>query len=204
VPRVLRLFRFKPATPQFDETVRRTLLPDLGQLPGLLDVVAGRRVSIADDDRVVASIWRSWSDMQDAVGASPEESPFHPELLEESTNRKFAAAPIVFGDLYRAGAEPRVLRVVEGSVHDGEFDRYVAEAEAGTRDDAAAGRGPVTLYLARSGTNDFVTLSTWIEWDDVQDSTGGDIRRPQATRHAERLVAWSASHFEIVGPEPAG
>jgi hypothetical protein len=204
VPRVLRLFRFKPATPQFDETVRRTLLPDLGQLPGLLDMVAGRRVSIADDDRVVASIWESLSAMQDAVGASPEESPFHPELLEESTNRKFLAAPIVFGDLYRTGAEPRVLRVVEGSVHDGEFDRYVEEAEAGTRADAAAGGGPVTLYLARAGTNEFVTLSTWTEWDDVQDATGSDIRRPQATRHAERLDAWSASHFEIVGPERAG
>ena len=122
----------------------------------------------------------------------------------ESTNRKFSAAPIVFGDLYQAGAEPRVLRVVEGSVRDGEFDRYVEEAEAGTRADAAAGRGPVTLYLARAGTNDFVTLSTWTEWDDVQDATGSDIRRPQATRHAERLAAWSASHFEIVGPEPAG
>jgi len=204
VPRVLRLFRFKPATPQFDETVRRTLLPDLGRLPGLLDMVAGRRVSLADDDRVIASIWRSWSAMQDAVGASIEESPFHPELLDGSTNRKFSAAPIVFGGLYQAGAEPRVLRVVEGSVRDGEFDRYVEEAEAGTRADAAAGRGPVTLYLARAGTNDFVTLSTWTEWDDVQDATGGDIRRPQATRHSERLAAWSASHFEIVGLEPAG
>jgi hypothetical protein len=45
VPRVLRLFRFKPATPQFDEIVRGTLLPDLGRLPGLLDMAAGRRVS---------------------------------------------------------------------------------------------------------------------------------------------------------------
>jgi hypothetical protein len=119
VPRVLRLFRFKPATPQFDETVRRTLLPDMGRLPGLLDVVAGRRVSVAEDDRVIASIWRSWSAMQDAVGASVEESPFHPELLEESTNRKFAAAPIVFGDLYRAAVVARVMRVVEGSVREG-------------------------------------------------------------------------------------
>ena len=52
--------------------------------------------------------------------------------------------------------------------------------------------------------SDFVTLSTWTEWDVVEDATGGDIRRPAATRHAERLVAWSASHFEVVGPEPAG
>ena len=37
MPRVLRLFRFKPATPQFDEIVRGTLLPDLGRLSGLLD-----------------------------------------------------------------------------------------------------------------------------------------------------------------------
>jgi len=204
VPRVLRLFRFKPATPQFDETVRATLLPDLGRLPGLLDMVAGRRVSLADDDRVIASIWRSWSAMQDAVGASVEESPFHPELLDGSTNRKFSATPIVFGDLYLAGAEPRLLRVVEGSVREGEFASYVEEAGAGTREDNAAGRGPVALYLARAGTNDFVTLSTWTEWDDVQDATGSDIRRPQATRHAQRLAAWSASHFEIVGREPAG
>ena len=68
----------------------------------------------------------------------------------------------------------------------------------------AAFDGAGALYLARTGTNDFVTLSTWTEWDDVQDATGSDIRRPQATRHAERLVAWSASHFEIVGREPAG
>jgi hypothetical protein len=47
-----------------------------------------------------------------------------------------------------------------------------------------------------------VTVSTWTEWDDVEDATGGDIHRPQATRHADRLVDWSASHFEIVGLEP--
>jgi hypothetical protein len=106
--------------------------------------------------------------------------------------------------VYRAGAEAKVLRLVEGSVRDGEFDRYVEEAESGTLGDAAAGRGPVALYLARAGRSDFVTLSTWTEWDVVEDATGGDIRRPAATRHAERLVAWSASHFEVVGPEPAG
>src|SRR6476646_7365984 len=167
-------------------------------------MAAGRRVSLADDDRVIASIWRSWSAMQAAVGESVEESPFHPELLDGSTNRKFSATPIVFGDLYQDGVEPRVLRVVEGSVREGEFDRYVEEAEAGTREDTAAGRGPVALYLGRAGTNDFVTLSTWTEGDDVQDATGSDTRRPQATRHAERLAAWSASHFEIVGREPAG
>jgi hypothetical protein len=93
---------------------------------------------------------------------------------------------------------PAVLRFVTGQVRPDELDTYVAEAHEGTIADAAAGRGPVALYLAPDPSNAFRTLSVWIDWDTLQAATGGDVNRPIATRHAERLLDWEADHYEIL------
>ena len=87
---------------------------------------------------------------------------------------------------------------MSGRVRPDELESYVAEAWAGTEDDAAAGRGPDALYLAAQPPDLFRTLSVWPDWQTLQDATGGDIDRPIATRHARRLVAWSARHYEVV------
>ena len=99
---------------------------------------------------------------------------------------------------------PGIVRLFEGQVRPGELDAYVDDARAGTLLDAAAGSGPMALYLARRTADAFVTLSVWPDWSTLQDATGGDVERPIATRHAHRLVAWHAEHYEsIPGLTPA-
>ena len=58
------------------------------------------------------------------------------------------------------GAAPRV----PGEVRPGELEAYIAETEAGTLADAAAGRGPAVLYLAADPPDRFVTISLWPSW----------------------------------------
>jgi hypothetical protein len=43
-----------------------------------------------------------------------------------------------------------------------------------------------------------VTLSVWESWSAIEAATGGDVRRPMATRHPERIIAWEATHLEII------
>ena len=46
--------------------------------------------------------------------------------------------------------------------------------------------------------SDFLTLSTWASWSDIEAATGADLRRPITTQHASRLVSFEAEHLEIV------
>lgn len=198
---VLRVFRFRPTASEFDEDLRAVLLPDLLELPGIIEAFAGRRGHPAPDDRIVASIWRDRNAMANAVGDVIEASPFHPELLGGSTDRSVLTCELAFGDRIASSDEPTVLRLVEGTVRAGELETYVTEACAGMSTDRARGRGPTALYLGRTGPDSFVTLSMWPDWPTLQDATGGNVHQPIATRHAERLVAWTASHYEVITPD---
>jgi hypothetical protein len=199
--RVLRIFRFRVAQVQFDVDLRRSLLPDLLEMPGIEDVYGGRRDRPNPDERVLASVWTDRAAMVDAVGESSESLVFHPEILDLSTDRDLRICRLEFGDRSDQAGSPAVLRLVEGTVRAGELAAYVAEAQAGTVTDRAAGRGPLALYLGCSGDDSFITLSVWLDWSTLQEATGGDVDRPIATRHADRLVAWTASHYEAMGAE---
>jgi len=201
VPRVIRIFRFRLAEPHFDTELRRVLLPDLLTMDGVVDVYGGRRDRPNPDERIVASVWADRASMVAALGEAIESSPFHPELLDLSTDRELSICELEFGDRDESLGVPAVLRLVEGTVRAGELAAYVDEARLGTMADREAGRGPLALYLGCSGNDSFVTLSIWPDWATLQDATGGDVDRPIATRHAERLVDWSASHYEIMEPD---
>ena len=43
-----------------------------------------------------------------------------------------------------------------------------------------------------------MTLSVWSSWSALEVATGGDVGRPIATRHEERLLAWEAAHYEVL------
>jgi hypothetical protein len=200
--RVLRVFRFRPTTPEFDADLRKVLLPDLIDLPGIIEAYAGRRGDPAPDDRIVASLWVKFDAMASALGEDIEASPFHPEFLGGSTDRTLLTCALDFGDRVDSDEEVRVLRLAEGTVRAGELDEYAKEARAGMIADRASGRGPTALYLARTGSHSFVTLSLWPDWPTLQEATSGNIHQPIATRHADRLVDWTASHYEVITPEP--
>jgi hypothetical protein len=195
---VLRIFRFRLASPDFDADLRGTLLPELAALPGVLDVYAGRRDQPNPDEHVVVSVWSDRDAMARALGESIEQSPFHPELRDLSTDRRLDVCDLAFGDRAPLTTAPAVLRLVEGRVRPGELRAYLDEAERGMAADRAAGHGPIAFYLGCGTGDDFLTLSVWPDWATIEAATGGDIHRPIATRHAERLVAWTGSHYEIV------
>jgi hypothetical protein len=93
---------------------------------------------------------------------------------------------------------PRILRVFRGEVREGETDAYLEEARAGTLSDAAMNEGLVALYLGVEWPSRFVTVSAWTGWGAIEEATGGNTRRPLATRNAERLEAFDVGHYEIL------
>jgi hypothetical protein len=195
----LRLFRFRPVHTDFDAFLRDVMVPDLAASPGVLQVLSGRQGPDALGWRLVASVWESESAMQAVVGRDLEGSPFHPEALDETVDRSLIISPVAVRLVFRP-VEPRIMRLLQGRIQAGELDLYVNDAKAGATSDDAAGHGPTSFHLALTGAQTFVTLSAWREWSDIETCTGGDVHRPLATRHPERLVSWDVDHFEVVPP----
>ena len=195
---VLRIFAFRAVRPGFDEVLRTQLIPDLGQQPGIAEVYSGRQGPDEAGPRVVASIWDQRTDMLDAVGA--DLGLFHPELLEETAQRTLEVLTLVIAERYDVGGSPTILRLLRGRVREDELEVYIEDVRSGADLDARSDHGPVALYLATDGVDAFVTMSAWRSWHDIELATGGDIHRPRATRHPERLVAWDVEHFELIRP----
>lgn len=78
------------------------------------------------------------------------------------------------------------------------MDAYIDEAHAGTIADERANEGLIALYLGTTGRVTFITVSAWTGWAAIEGATGGDIRRPLATKNSERLVTFDGAHYEIL------
>lgn len=197
---VIRILHFQPQRVDFDSQLRERFIPILRAQAGLLDLVAGRHGPDERGPRIVVSVW--------APGATVALPPWSDQGLlatdapptDFGTEGRLEVMPVRVQFRSDTSDRPRVLRVFRGRVRAGDLEGYVERSEAGTRADAAAGRGPLSLYLATDqGESDrFVTVSTWSDWSVIEAATGGDIRRPVATRHAERLAAAEATHFEVI------
>lgn len=127
---VVRIFRCLPLRLEFDSLLRDQLIPDLLRLPGLIDVLVGRHGPDSIGERLVASIWSSEAAMAEAMGPAGdiEASIFHPEHLDQTTERSMTVHPLAIAYHAELTEPGRVLRLVEGRVRDGELDAYVAEA----------------------------------------------------------------------------
>jgi hypothetical protein len=202
----LRLFRFVPVRTAFDEILRDQMIPDLCRLPGLLDVHGGRQGPGDLGRRVIASIWATGAEMREGVGESFDEGRFHPEHLDETTERELTILPI----LVRTAREPMprsgILRLARGRVRPGELAAYGDDVLAGTERDARAGYGPCTLVLAGGEDDRFMTFSVWPDWAAIEHATGSDIQRPITTRQPERIIEWSVEFYERLPdlPRPGG
>jgi heme-degrading monooxygenase HmoA len=195
---VLRLFRFRPAAPEFDNMLRTVLVPDMLRLPGILAVFAGRSGFEADGPRLVASLWESREAMASAVGADFSPAVFHPELLSSTTERTLEALPVALSFPPDRASADGIVRVVRGRTRPGALDDYVAAARDGTTGDMRSGNGPQALFLATQAPDGFVTLSLWESWERVEAATGADHEQVDRTRHAELLESWTAEHYEVV------
>jgi heme-degrading monooxygenase HmoA len=195
---VLRVFRFRPLTSEFDSFLRTVMLPEVPHLPGLLAVHAGRRDHESGGDRIVATVWESRDAMIESVGETVEESRFHPERLAQTVERTLEVLDVRVALPSGTPERPALLRLFRGTVRPGELDDYVEDVRVGTQTDADGGRGPCSLYLAIDPPDAFVTISTWQSWEAITRATGGDIARPAFTRNSRRLVTMDVAHYESV------
>jgi hypothetical protein len=197
---VIRLFTFRAARPGFDGILRDVIVPELSVQPGIMDCYSARQGPDEIGPRVVASIWRNRSLMVAALGETLG-SAFHPEYLDDTTDRLLEVMPLEIAERFEAPEPARILRILRGTVAGGEMAAYVDDVRTGMHIDVASSDGPVALYLASNGGDSFITVSAWRKWADIELATGGNVQRPRATRRPERLVDWDVSHFEIVrGP----
>jgi hypothetical protein len=91
-----------------------------------------------------------------------------------------------------------ILRIFRGRAQPGVLDRYLADVRRGTIEDVTGGHGPLGLFLAQTGPDEFITVSVWLRWSDIERATGGNIRQPFATRHAYHLASGVVEHLEVV------
>jgi hypothetical protein len=197
-PMIVRLFRCRPVRVEFDAILRETMIPDLLRLQGIVDVHVGRHGPDSIGDRIVASVWESEPAMLAAMGSDVESSRFHPEHLQETTDRSVEVHALAIAVRSERDQQGHVMRLVHGRVREGELDAYVEAARAGTLRDAATQQGPLALYLAALPPDRFVTLSIWTDWASIEASTGAGTRAPGATRHAERIAEVDVAHYEVV------
>jgi len=200
--RILRVYRFRPVRTAFDAILRDVMLPDLATVDGIEEIVVGRRGPGELGERLIATLWSSEAAMLAAVGESFDRPLFHPELLDETSERRLDKAPILLDVGAGLPREPQVVRLLTGRTRPAARDAYLEEARAGTEADVAAGRGPTRLCLADLGDDRFMTLSIWGQWSTVGEATGGSVQDPTATRHSELLLEWHVDHYELLPDIP--
>ena len=199
-PSVLRLFYFRPVASAFDSILRDVMIPDLRKLPGLVDIFLGRRGPDELGPRLNASVWTSREAMVAGVGEDFDPPVFHPEYIDETTERVLEILPLAISLPFDGMGTPRILRTLRGQVRPGEREAYFEAARDGTIADIDAGGGSLALHLAIGpGDDDFLTVSVWESWSALETATGGDVKRPVATRHPERIERWDAAHYEVIG-----
>ena len=205
-PSVLRLFSFRPVGAAFISILRDIMLPDLRRMPGLVDVFLGRRGPDELGPRLNATVWASREAMVAGVGEDFDPPIFHPEYIDETTERVLEILPIAISMPFDGVGTPRILRTFRGTARPGELAAYIEEARNGTIADIDAGRGPLALHLATGpGDDDFVTISVWESWAALETATGAtcSARWRPVTRNASsagtRCISRSSSARRGVG-----
>lgn len=193
----LRLLSFFPAEvgTVADQFVRQAMVPELRAQPAVRHVYAGRAGPDDVGQRVIASVWEP-PDGEDAPSRLSQ-------LLDLERSESIAQItvevfPLTLSLPFEMNEEARILRIFRGQAQPGELDMYIAESRDGTYADVAAAHGPAALFLGIAEPDGFITVSVWAAWENIEAATGGDLRTPMATRHAQRLASGSAMHYEIV------
>lgn len=197
---VLRLFGFRPlgSGAELDAALRDGVLPALLEVPGIVDTYVGRGGTGGEAERVIASVWESREAMTAELGEAAVIGRFQPERIEDLTSSRLDIVPVRFAVRHERSEPAQILRVYRGQCRPGELEAYVEEAHTGTLVDAATNEGLIALYLGTSPPVDFITVSAWTGWEAIERATGGNIRKPMATRNAARIAGGTAAHYEIL------
>jgi hypothetical protein len=184
-------------TSQIDASLRSRGLAALSALPGVVEAYAGRRGPDQNGERVIATVWSSYDGAAQRDCLEADLAGLAPTVERVSTE----VLPLQVTMRFRSESPPLVLRIFRGEIREGLVDEYLSAVRAGADQDAAAGEGPIAVYLAMTGERTFVTVSIWPGWLAIQERTGSDVHHPVATQHRELLRAGSAFHYEILPPE---
>jgi hypothetical protein len=214
--RSLRVVTFVAPGPEsaVDAVLRDRVLPRLLASPGIDAAWVGRSGTGSHHSRVLATTWveppSSVDEPRAAGDASGGNAPADIAALADDALEPFGGAiveqveqvELAIDARFERPEPARILRVFRGRARTGERDAYVAEARAGMNADAEANAGLVAFALGTTGDDDFLTVSAWTGWDEIEAATGGTTRRPDATRNARRLAAFAVTHHEILPETP--
>lgn len=189
----LLTFRSGAAGEVIDEFLRRSLVPELVRQQGIRHAHIGRIVAEVSS-RVVLTVWEG-----DSPGLA-EPLPFEMSdvIAEPRIELAPAAVALSFDASGGAGEEAQIMRVFRGRAQSGQVTAYLDAVREGTLADAAAGQGPLALFVGMFDGDRFMATSIWSSWQRIEEATGGNIRQPVSTRHRELLIDGAAEHFEIV------
>lgn len=196
--RFLRVVTFQPDGREsaVDAALRDRCLPSLLAREAVIDAWIGRQGSRTVQARVIVSTWRE----------PPEEPAPDRAFLESLLAAMPGTLTIERGDMLELAVHerferpepPRILRVFRGQVRPGELDEYVADSRAGMLADAIVNDGLVAFALGADPPDGFVTVSVWTGWAAIEQATGGNTRKPIATRNSVRLTGFDVIHFEVL------
>jgi hypothetical protein len=145
------------------------------------------------DERVVATFWASREAMEAALASGSL------LRLEPEVSTRTEILPLAIDLRFDQHLDPtRILRIFRGQIRPGELALYVEDARRGATSDGATSHGPSAFFLSALPPSRFLSLSLWSSWSEIELSTGGNIRHPIATHHAERIVSGQAAHYEIL------
>ena len=195
---VLRVVRFNAVSVGFDAALRDALAPALAGVPGLRAAVAGRIGPGEDGERLLVSVWDDDDALRAAVRAGSPIVVAHPGWLHGTPAGPADVLSVAVELDPAMDATISIVRVLSGTTKPDELGPYTADAREGTLGDRAAGDGPLALYLGAEAPDRFVTVSLWGRWSHVETATGADQAHVDRTRHAERLVSWTAEHYEVI------
>jgi len=193
--RFLRVVTFLPASSEsaVDAALRERVLPALLETPGCLDAWIGRH-GAGDRERLIAATWDRPAPeaIEQTVLAGTELDGGSPVITSKSVG-----SVAVWARFSRP--EPgRLVRVFHGTAKPDKLEAYVADARRGMEADATVNSGLSAFVLARGGPDAFTTLSVWTDWASIEQATGGNVRRPATTRHADHLADYRITHYELL------
>jgi hypothetical protein len=195
---VLRVTRFRPREPWADigRALRTRGIPAFLAQPGLVDAWFGRRGPEFEDEHVIAAVWGSAAAERAAVRLRDVLA--GPDVAVDDGGS--IALPVVLDLRFPRPGPVAILRLYDGRTHPGQLDAYVREAAQGAQQDGQSPAGPAAVCMSVDPPDHFVTVSLWTGWSSIEACTGGDVRRPLATRNRDRLAAGGPTHYEVIQP----
>jgi hypothetical protein len=202
--RFLRVITFQAlgSDSAIDGVLRSSVVPQLLEQPALVDAWQGRR-GATDNNHILASTWTD--DPEISAEGPPDLAALADRVLAVLGGAAIVSVEQLELAVHARFSRPdpaRILRVLRGRVRPGELEAYIADARAGMTADAQVNDGLVSFALGHDGAVSFITVSTWTGWPAIEAATGGNTRRPIATRNVRRLVDFDAVHLELLPEAP--